>query len=111
MCACGLFFLWKSGFKFEHFQNGVFRSRQLHVNFPIRQSFIKTRDIQNTGKLMLNCGKLIIVNFALLSDIDRKPLSESGTTYMYMYVIHFRFLAGVSVVFSSGNQPFHFTKK
>ena len=103
-----LFFLWKSGFKFEHFQNGVFRSRQLYVNFPIRQFFVQTRNIQNRGKLMLNCGKLIIVNFALLSDIDnRKPLTESGAAY----VIHFLFLAGVSVVFSLGNQPFHFTKK
>ena len=56
---------------------------------------------------MLNCGKLIIVNFTLLSDIDnRKPLSES----LAAYVIHFFFLAGVSVLFSSGNQPLHFTK-
>ena len=54
---------------------------------------------------MLNYGKLIIVNFTLLSDIDnRKPSSESGAAY----VIHFLFLAGLSIVFSSGNQPFHF---
>ena len=43
-----LFFLWKSGFKFEHFQNGVFDlHRQLHVNFPITQFFVKATDIQN----------------------------------------------------------------
>ena len=56
-------------FKFEHFQNGVFRSRQLHVNFPIRKFFVKTRDIQNTGKLMLNCGKLIIVIIWLVGNL------------------------------------------
>ena len=57
---------------------------------------------------MLNCGKLTIVNFTLLSDIDnRKQSSESDAAY----VIHFLFLAGLSVVFSLGNQPFHFTNK
>ena len=49
----------------------------------------------------------IIVNVALLSDIDkRKATSESGAAY----VIHFLFLAGLSVVFPPGNQTFHFTK-
>ena len=57
---------------------------------------------------MLNCGKLIVVNFTLDSDIDnRKPSSELGAAY----VMHnFLFLAGLSVVFASGNQPFRFTK-
>ena len=33
---------------------------------------------------MLNCGKLIIVNFTLPSGIDkRKLLSESGAAYAY----------------------------
>ena len=49
---------------------------------------------------MLRCGKLIIVNFTLLSDIDtRKPKSQSAAPY----VIHFLYLAGLSVVFSSDN--------
>ena len=57
---------------------------------------------------MLNCGKLLIVNFILLSDIDnRNPSSESGAAY----VIHFLFLAAwVILFFSSGNESFHFTK-
>ena len=49
---------------------------------------------------MLNCGKLITVNFTLLSDIDkRKTLIESSAAD----VIHFLFLAGLSIGFSSGN--------
>ena len=56
---------------------------------------------------MLSCDKLIIVSVTLMSDIDnREPTSESGAAY----VIHFLFLAGLSVVFSLGNQAFHFTK-
>ena len=39
---------------------------------------------------MLSCGKVIIVNFTLLSYIDnRKPTSESGAAYVF----HFLFLA------------------
>ena len=43
-------FLWKSGFKFEHFQKG---SRQLHVKFSIRQFNVKATDIQNRENAQL----------------------------------------------------------
>ena len=57
---------------------------------------------------MLRCGKFIIVNFTLLSDIDiGKPKSQSGASYL----IHFLFLAGLSVVFSSDNQAISFYQK
>ena len=68
--------------------------------------FCKGHRYAKHGK-MLNYEKFTLVNFTLLSDIDnRKPSSESDAAY----VIHFLFLAGLSVDFNSGNQPFHFTK-
>ena len=56
---------------------------------------------------MLSYDKLIIVKVTLLLDIDnRKATSESSAAY----VIHFLFLAGLPIVFSLGNQAFHFIK-
>ena len=52
---------------------------------------------------MLSFGKLKIVNFKILSDIDdRKPSSESGAAY----VIHFLFLA--AFLFFFGPPTFSF---
>ena len=49
----------------------------------------------------------MIVNVKLLSDIDnRKPTIESNAAY----VNRFLFLVKLSVVFSLGNQAFHFSK-
>lgn len=59
------------------------------------------------GKMLNHEIKLIIVNYTLLSDItNRKPLRSSGAAY----AIHFLFWVRLSVVLSSGNQPFQFTK-
>ena len=61
----------------------IFDLHRLHVCDIVSCIFLsKATHIQNRGK-MLRCGKLIIVNFTLLSDIDiRKPKSISRVVLM-----------------------------
>ena len=83
---------------------------ELHVcdiEFSYLAIFCKSHRSSKHGK-MLNCSKFVIVNFTftLLSDIDNTKL----TRLLKVIIFHFLFLAGLSIVFSSGNQLFHFTK-
>ena len=85
------------GFKFSIFK--IESSISIASEFSYVTIFCESHRYSKHWK-MLNCGKLITVNFTLLSDIDkRKTLIESSAAD----VIHFLFLAGLSIGFSSGN--------
>lgn len=80
----------------------------MSLAFSYPAIFFQSQRYLNHRK-MLSCCKAItvIVYFKLLLDIGNgKPASDLGAAC----VIHFLFLAGLSTVFSSGNQAFHFTK-